>query len=290
MAGPVVSALAEALVAAQADLPCALGKDATGQIQSRTYRYLTLDKLIEATKPILQKHGLTIVQWPSYIERGGEAALPALTTALFHTSGESHHFDMPLYVEPKTMQGLGAAITYARRYAWAAVLGIAAEEDTDAPADQRLRCRGAVRVDAYNAVQDARSEARYDPSAEPDTREVADTVAGTGHEACALSRVYEGEAVGVSGVVDGGARPTPWALPPDGYHFEAAVQHGGWTAPAFGAGRCRWGASRYQKACGKTAVASLMRSNGPWDYCADHLYGRWIEDGKVMGWRLVEDV
>jgi hypothetical protein len=30
------------------------------------------------------------------------------------------------------MQGLGAAITYARRYAWAAALGIASEEDTDA--------------------------------------------------------------------------------------------------------------------------------------------------------------
>jgi hypothetical protein len=39
---------------------------------------------------------------------------------------------MPLYLADKTMQGLGAAITYARRYAWAAALGIASEEDTDA--------------------------------------------------------------------------------------------------------------------------------------------------------------
>ena len=39
---------------------------------------------------------------------------------------------MPLYLTDKTMQGLGAAITYARRYAWQSVLGIAAEEDTDA--------------------------------------------------------------------------------------------------------------------------------------------------------------
>jgi predicted ABC-type sugar transport system permease subunit len=37
-----------------------------------------------------------------------------------------------LYVTEKTMQGLGSAITYARRYAWQSVLGIAAEEDTDA--------------------------------------------------------------------------------------------------------------------------------------------------------------
>jgi hypothetical protein len=83
-----VSALAEALVAAQADLPCALGKDADGQIQNRTYRHLTLDKLIEATKPILQKHGLAIVQWPSYIARGDEAALP-----LHHLVSRQDHGD-----------------------------------------------------------------------------------------------------------------------------------------------------------------------------------------------------
>ena len=127
-----MSALAEALVAAQAELPTAIGKDSEGQIQSRTYRYLSLDKLIEATRPILQKHGLALVQAPVWIERGNDAALPGLRTALLHVSGESAESTMPLYVEPKTMQGLGAAITYARRYAWQSVLGIAAEDDTDA--------------------------------------------------------------------------------------------------------------------------------------------------------------
>jgi hypothetical protein len=130
-----VSALAEALVAAQAELPCAIGKDADGQIQNRAYRYLTLDKLIAETRPILQKHGLTILQAPSYIERGEDGALPALTTRLVHVSGESMGIKTPLYLTEKPMQGLGAAITYARRYAWQSVLGIAAEEDTDGPAD-----------------------------------------------------------------------------------------------------------------------------------------------------------
>jgi hypothetical protein len=128
-----VSALAEALVAAQAELPCALGKDADGQIGQRSYRYLTLDKLIAATKPILTKHGLTIVQSPTYVLRGDEGAMPALTTTLYHVSGESNTSHAPLYLGDKTMQGLGAAITYARRYAWQSVLGIAAEEDTDGP-------------------------------------------------------------------------------------------------------------------------------------------------------------
>jgi hypothetical protein len=129
-----VSALAEALVAAQAELPCALGKDADGQIGQRSYRYLTLDKLIAATKPILQKHGLSIVQWPAFIQRGEDGAIPALVTELHHESGEHLEDKMPLYLASKTMQDFGAAITYARRYAWQSVLGIAAEEDTDGPA------------------------------------------------------------------------------------------------------------------------------------------------------------
>jgi hypothetical protein len=128
-----VSALAEALVAAQAELPCAIGKDADGQIQNRTYRYLTLDKLIAETRPILQAHGLTIAQWPTVIPRGEDGMLPGLETVLMHAeSGENMSVSMPLYLTEKTMQGLGAAITYARRYAWQSVLGIAAEEDTDA--------------------------------------------------------------------------------------------------------------------------------------------------------------
>lgn len=129
-----MSELAAALLAAQAELPCAITKDADGQIGSRSYRYLTLDKLIERTRPILQKHGLTIMQLPTYIERGTDAALPALETVLLHASGEKVHDTTPLYLTDKTMQGLGAAITYARRYAWQSVLGIAADEDTDGPA------------------------------------------------------------------------------------------------------------------------------------------------------------
>jgi hypothetical protein len=129
-----VSALAEALVAAQAELPCALGKDADGQIGQRSYRYLTLDKLIAETRPILTKHGLAMIQFPSFTQRGEDGAMPTLETHLVHVDGEIQLTSMPLYLPEKTMQGLGSAITYARRYAWQSVLGIAAEEDTDGPA------------------------------------------------------------------------------------------------------------------------------------------------------------
>ena len=123
-----MSALTEALVAAQAELPTALGRDSQGV----GYRYTSLDKLIEATRPILTKHGLAITQQPSYIQVG-ETLRPVLCTLLRHTGGEFTAFDTPLILnEPKSMMSLGAAITYARRYAWAAALGIASEEDTDA--------------------------------------------------------------------------------------------------------------------------------------------------------------
>ena len=127
-----MSALAEALVAAQAELPTAIKRDADGD----GYRYLTLDKLIAETRPILQRHGLALVQWPTVDIRTEGAAIPVLASSLRHSSGEEMLFGaIPLYLTDKTMQGLGAAITYARRYAWQSVLGIAAEEDTDGPAE-----------------------------------------------------------------------------------------------------------------------------------------------------------
>lgn len=129
-----MSALAEALIAAQAELPTSLKRDAANA--DAGFRYMTLDALIAATRPILTEHGLAIMQWPTTITRkddnGNEHVAPGLATNLVHESGESWKDTMPLYLTDKTMQGLGAAITYARRYAWASALGIAAEEDTDA--------------------------------------------------------------------------------------------------------------------------------------------------------------
>lgn len=89
-------------------------------------------------------------------------------------------------------------------------------------------------------------------------------------------------------------RPTPNPAPV-GFKWEALQEDARWITPAIGAGRCRYMKGR--KACGKPAAATLMRhaysrghdSQRPWDYCDDpeHLYGRWVEDGKVMHWRLV---
>jgi hypothetical protein len=122
-----MSALAEALVAAQLELPTAIERDAQGI----GYRYTSLDALIAATRPILNRHGLSITQWPSYVVCGDNLR-PTLVTEIRHTSGEAIEERTPLYVVDKTPQSYGASVTYARRYALASALCIASEEDTDA--------------------------------------------------------------------------------------------------------------------------------------------------------------
>jgi hypothetical protein len=75
------------------------------------------------------------------------------------------------------------------------------------------------------------------------------------------------------------------------------VSYDEWTVPPVGVGRCRFGAGPTHKACGRPAVATLWRRTWtgqrsvlrPWNYCEEHLYGRWIENGHVSHWRLVKD-
>lgn len=115
--------LAKALVSAQAEMPAVEPDKVNPHFKSG---FVSLDHLIAKTRPVLNKHGLAISQSPSHIE-----GQPALTTTIHHLSGESVSSTMPLLVGKNDMQGLGGALTYARRYAWAAALGICADEDDD---------------------------------------------------------------------------------------------------------------------------------------------------------------
>jgi hypothetical protein len=122
-----VKQLAAALIAAQADMPAVEPNATNPHYKSR---FVTLDHLIAKTRPTLTKHGLAIMQFPSQLD-----GAPALTTRLVHLSGEAVEDTMPLVLAKQDMQGLGGALTYARRYAWSAVLGISSEEDDDAERD-----------------------------------------------------------------------------------------------------------------------------------------------------------
>lgn len=130
-----MAAIGAALVKAQAEIK-PIGKDA--QNPHFRNRYATLDALTDFVRPILQKHGLTVIQGGtdaalSRIEGGVEYRVAAIEveTMLLHTSGEwiSSSYVMP--IEKSTPQGAGSAITYGRRYGLSSLLALTTDEDED---------------------------------------------------------------------------------------------------------------------------------------------------------------
>lgn len=90
-------------------------------------------------------------------------------------------------------------------------------------------------------------------------------------------------------VVAAGLRPAPSWPAPDGYRHEAVEEGDDWRVvdPA------EMRACRMMR-CETMlpAVAKLFREgkrSSWWYYCPAHMYGRWVEGGKVMGWRVVPD-
>jgi len=90
-------------------------------------KFVELNDLLAAVRPILTKHGLAIMQEPA-----GNGADITITTILLHDSGEWIEFE-PLTLKAQKIdpQGAGSAITYGRRYALSAVLGVAWDDDDD---------------------------------------------------------------------------------------------------------------------------------------------------------------
>ena len=86
-------------------------------------KYATLTALVEGTKKDLAENGLTVSQ---LVEGEG-----GITTILMHTSGEFLSSMVTLKPVKDDPQGRGSAITYARRYAYAAILGLVSDEDDD---------------------------------------------------------------------------------------------------------------------------------------------------------------
>jgi hypothetical protein len=115
--------LAAALVAAQAEFS-AVPKTADNPFFKS--KYADLATVVSHTQPILAKHGLAVSQFPTQIN--GE---PALITYLLHASGQVLSDTMKLCAAKNDPQGQGAAITYARRFAYMSVLGLVADVDDD---------------------------------------------------------------------------------------------------------------------------------------------------------------
>lgn len=90
-------------------------------------RYASLDHIIDEIRPILTKHGLSIIQMP-----GGDGEKFTMSTLLIHESGEWLESD-PIVMRPvkNDPQGIGSCATYARRYSLAAFLSLNTGEDDD---------------------------------------------------------------------------------------------------------------------------------------------------------------
>jgi hypothetical protein len=118
--------IATALAKAQAQIKSAI-KDTKGQIgQNRAYKYADLGSVFDACKKALNDNGIAIVQRTDF--NGPEIWLE---TMLLHSSGDSIAGRYPLRPTQDTPQAYGSALTYARRYALSAMVGVVADEDDD---------------------------------------------------------------------------------------------------------------------------------------------------------------
>src|SRR5262245_29327699 len=133
-----VAALAAALAKAQAEL-INPEKSLTATIRGgrpgegeRSFRYAPLASGLDIVRKTLGQHEIATVQTTA-LDR--EAGLINLTTMLAHASGEWIASDWPVcpVADMASPQRMGAALTYARRYALFTLVGIAGEDDLDAP-------------------------------------------------------------------------------------------------------------------------------------------------------------
>jgi hypothetical protein len=133
-----IGAIAAALAKAQTDLVNP-EKSLTATIRSpfpregdRSFRYASLSNGLDLVRKSLGRHEIATVQTTSIDEGAG---LIRLTTTLAHSSGEWVSSDWPVcpVSETATPHRMGAALTYARRYALFTLVGIAGEDDLDAP-------------------------------------------------------------------------------------------------------------------------------------------------------------
>ena len=155
-----VGALAAALAKTQAEIANP-EKSLTATILStfpregsRTFRYAPLSSGLDLVRKCLGQHEIATVQATTI---DGETGLIKLTTTLVHASGEWVSSDWPVCPVSETAapHRLGAALTYARRYALFTLVGIAGEDDLDAPDLLRADGPSISQDDPLSSAQEA---------------------------------------------------------------------------------------------------------------------------------------
>lgn len=148
--------IAAALAAAQGEMPAA---PLDGKNPHFGSRYATLTALVSTARPVLAKHGLSIIQ--------GRGDAGCIDTLILHTSGQWIVAEgVPMKPTKDDPQGVASAITYARRYGLAAAVGLVADDDDDGNA--------ASKPHSSEPKPEPRPESTPDASAHKDAGERVD--------------------------------------------------------------------------------------------------------------------
>lgn len=116
-----IGELAKALAQAQAEIMPAMKDSSNPFFKSK---YADLSSVWNACRPALTKYGLAVCQTSDEI-----SGRLMLITTLMHSSGQWIKSHMPILASKPDAQSMGSAISYARRYALAAIAGVTAEDD-----------------------------------------------------------------------------------------------------------------------------------------------------------------
>lgn len=155
-----ITKLAKALLNVQRQLlPAA--KDATNPFTKS--RYATLNSVMAASREALLENGIWLCQCPVPVDTPGAIGL---MTKLTHTESGQWQCSIAVVPLPKAdPQGMGSAITYARRYALTAMLGLVTEDDDGEAACGRKG--GTARAQSPRRQSDNRKYAAQEPSELP---------------------------------------------------------------------------------------------------------------------------
>lgn len=146
-----IAELAKALAAAQGMMENAKKSSNNPFFKSK---YADLAECWDTCRDPLSKNDLSVVQMPGAME-GDQIQL---TTMLLHSSGQWIKSTMTITVAKLDAQGIGSAITYARRYALAAIVGIAQEDDDGNAAANNVAQQGQSTNPKQNVAQQKQVE------------------------------------------------------------------------------------------------------------------------------------
>ena len=148
MQSETIGALAAALAKAQNQISGAVKDAANPFFKSK---YADLESVWQACRKPLTDNGLAVTQTSRYTTDG-----LMLVTTLLHSSGEWISGEMPVLTKDASPQAQGSGLTYARRYALAAIVGVY-QTDDDAEAAQGRKV--AQSADVLNDIAECKTQA-----------------------------------------------------------------------------------------------------------------------------------